>query len=170
MKEEDSYTKLNNNYTEWVFKKLVNLCIDIKKYFDTSIFSLPNIKDDFELNKSDIVEYIGPLLVTRVLLNDQNMIKIQVTTEVYGITDQLIEFIMSINENLEDGGTKQLFYHNKPYEYKIPGSIIYIENPIKLFNHQLKGLEDRYSISIDENFYRYKFYNHCARIIYISYS
>lgn len=172
MKKELGYTKLNSDYTEWLFEKIVTLCIDIEKYFDRTIFSLPNKKDikrDYELINADIVDYIGPLLITRVLLNDRDMIKIQVTTKVYGIINHLVEFILSINENIEDGGIKQLLYYNKPYKYKTPTSNIYIENPTKLFNHQLKGLEDRYSVSIEENLYKYKFYNHCARIIYMSY-
>ena len=171
MMEKDGYTQLNDHYTEWLFKQVFSVCVDIEKYFDTSIFSLPNkenINESYELKNADMRDYIGPLLISRVLLREQKMIKIQVTTKVYEITNHMIEFVMSINQELEFGGIKQS-YHYKPYEYKTPYSSIYVENPIQFFQNQLKALEDRYLIFSYENLYDYKLYNHCARIIYISY-
>jgi len=171
MMEKDGYTQLNDHYTEWLFNEVFLVCLDIEKYFDTSIFSLPNkenINESYDIKNADMKDYVGPLLISRVLLPEQKMIKIQVTTKVYEITNHIIEFIMSINQDLEFGGIKQS-YHYKPYEYKTPYSNIYIENPIKLFQSQLKALEERYLIFSYENLYDYKLYNHCARIIYISY-
>lgn len=171
MMEKQGYTKLNDHFTKWLFNQVFFVCVDIEKYFDTLIFTLPNRKDinkDIELKYADMKNYIGPLLITRVLLSEQKMIKIQISTKVYGITNHLFEFILSINENLEYGGIKQSIYY-KPYKYETPYSNIYIENPVKLFQTQLKALEDRYIIFSHENLHDYKLYNHCARIIYISY-
>jgi hypothetical protein len=171
MMEKDSYTQLNDHFTEWLFNEVMLICLAIEKYFDTSIFSLPNkddIDESYELKNADMKDYVGPLLISRVLLVEQKIIKIQVTTKVYEITNHMIEFLLPINQDLEFGGIKQT-YHYKPYEYKTPYSSIYIENPIKFFQSQLKGLEDRYLIFSYENLYDYKLYNHCARIIYASY-
>lgn len=171
MIEKNGYTQLNDHFTEWLFKEVFYMCLDIEKFFNTSIFSLPTRKDihkDFELKNADMKDYVGPLLISRVLIPEQKMIKIQVSSKVYEITNHLLEFILPINEELENGGKKQIGYY-KPYKYETPYSNIYVENPVKLFQNQLKALEDRYLIFSYENLYDYKLYNHCARIIYISY-
>ena len=146
-----------------MFNEVVNICNNIKKYFNPIIFSLPDINDSEETMLSDLSENIGPMLITRSLFNEQNMIKIQVSTKIGDISDHFIEFVLPLPElKIKLGG-----------KIEIDNSIIKLENilieePIVLFKKQFEALTNRYNEDIDSNIYKHKFYNHCGRVLYIS--
>jgi hypothetical protein len=154
----DSYTELNNHFTNWLFDEIVKLFKKIIKYFEKSQFSLPNVNSDYELSRADLSMIVGPLLVTRVLLSEQNMIKIQVSTQVNNeISDHFIEFILKIPKTSDNYYLKE--------SHVIFDSLI-VQHPLKLFEKQIDALINRQDIEIDED--KHKFYNHCARVIYLS--
>jgi hypothetical protein len=154
----ESYTNINDHYTNWLFENIVKLFKKNIKYFDKSVFSLPNASDDYEISRADLSMVIGPLLVTRVLLSEQNMIKIQVSTQVNGISDHFIEFILLI-EHLESFDGLEA--------YVIFDSLI-VQDPIKLFYKQIEALINRHKEDIEIDEHKYKFYNHCARVLYLT--
>jgi len=154
----DSYTEFNDHFTNWLFNEIVKLLKKNRKYFEKSEFSLPDERSDYEISRADLLMDVGPLLVTRVLLSEKNMIKIQVSTQVNGISDHFIEFILPI-EHLESFGRLEPFV--------IFDSLI-VQDPLKLFYSQIDALINRHKedIEIDED--KHKFYNHCARLIYLT--
>lgn len=152
------YTNINDHYTNWLFENIVKLFKKNIKYFDKSVFSLPNASDDYEILRADLSMVIGPLLVTRVLLSEQNMIKIQVSTQVNGISDHFIEFILLIE-------SEERF--DKLEQFVIFDSLI-VQDPIKLFYKQLDALINRHKEDIEIDEYKHKFYNHCARVLYLT--
>jgi hypothetical protein len=161
--KENKYTDIIKHYTRWLFNEVVNICNNIKKYFNPIIFSLPDINDSEETMLSDLSENIGPMLITRSLFNEQNMIKIQVSTKIGDISDHFIEFVLPLPEKKIKLGGK----------IEIDNSIIKLENilieePIVLFKKQFEALTNRYNEDIDSNIYKHKFYNHCGRVLYIS--
>ena len=162
--KENKYTDIIEHYTRWLFDEIVNICNNMKKYFNPIIFSLPDINDSEETILCDLSENIGTMLITRTLLNKQNMIKIQVSTKIGDISDHFIEFMLPLpsSRKLELGG-----------KIEINSSIIKLENilleePIFLLRKQFEALTNRYSEDIDSNIYKHKFYNHCGRVLYLS--
>jgi hypothetical protein len=161
--KENQYTNIIKHYTEWLFNEIVNICNNIKKYFNPIIFTLPDINDSEETILSDLSVNIGPMLITRSLLNKQGMIKIQVSTKIGDISDHFIEFVLPLptSRRVELGGKTE------------DRSIIKLDNilikePIVLFRKQFEALTNRYTKDVESNIYKHKFYNHCGRVLYMS--
>jgi hypothetical protein len=155
--KDESYTKLNEHFTGWLFEEIVSLCDEVEHYFHESIFSVPDKMYDSDIVNADLITNVGPLLISRVLLNEDDMIKIQISTKIGEISDHFIEFVLPINNTLDFGGAQQ-----KTPIFRFES--LFIQHPINLFFDQLKALVSRSKI-IDD---KHKFYNHCARVLYLT--
>jgi len=166
---EDKYTPYGDAFTSWLFNEVVRVFTEIAPLFNTKEFSAPGIDEDSETAISDLNETIGNLLITRLIDENRDMVKIQVSTKVLpNIVNHIIEFIVLKN------GT---FHANT--KYTING--VYVQSIYSLLLDQVEGLTGRimgmrsgiYNDPIGapniENYpHLYKFDNHCARLIYLA--
>lgn len=153
------YSPFIDHYTRWIFQQVVALATRIAPYFGKQ-FTAPYKHDTPETQYSDRYEYVGPILVTRSLIED--MIKIQMTTKLKsGYADHFLEFILPI----DDFKNK---YQSKPYFtpstiYMLDG--LYIQNVYTLLERQLAGLKGRMNIEVAN---RHKLINHYGRALYLT--
>lgn len=166
---EDKYTPYGNAFTLWLFNEVVRVFTEIAPVFNTKELAAPGIDEDSETAISDLNKTIGNLLITRIISENRDMIKIQVSTKVLpNIVNHIIEFIV-----LKDG----TFQAKTKYVI----NDVYVQSIYNLLLDQAEGLSGRimgmrsgvYNDPIGaptiENYpHLYKFDNHCARLIYLA--
>lgn len=168
---DKGYTPYGEAFTHWLYDEIVSKITTIAPYFNKKEIVLPDFNEDDETAVSDIRTELGNLLVTRAIVQEGEVIKIQIATKTVlgdiSIMNHLMEFILP---------TKGTFTLSKVFTVdNIP-----VEDPMTLLFGQLKGLTDRGTgiknalitrpnIAKIENYPSfYKFDNHCARLLYLA--
>lgn len=157
--DNNKVSNLTEHYTEWIFDKVVEIIRKFSYEFNTSVCSLPNLEDDEETSIANLSESIGPILITRSYLFNDNAIKIQVSTKINGISQHFIEFVLIISE--ENFKTKS---SNRTTYQKIDN--VYVQDLHYLIENQYEAFISRFEY-VKTTPYLYKIYNHCTRILHL---
>jgi len=166
---EGKYTPYGDAFTSWLFDEIVREFTKISPMFNIKELTPPRMDEDDETILGDLNTTTGNLLITRLIDENKDMVKIQVTTKILpNIVNHIIEFII-----LKDGT-----FHSKT-KYAI--NDIYVQSIDNLLFDQVEGLtgritgmrsgvyEDPIGAPNIENYPDlYKFDNHCARLIYLA--
>jgi hypothetical protein len=166
---EGTYTPYGEAFTSWVFNNVVREFTKISPMFNIKELTPPRMDEDHETAIGDLNTTTGNLLITRLIGENKDMVKIQVTTKVLpNIVNHIIEFIILKN------GTFQ-----SKSKYAI--NDIHVQSIYELLLSQVEGLTGRIAgirsgvyedpigaPNIDKYPSLYKFDNHCARLLYLA--
>lgn len=160
----DHFTALGDDYTRWLFAELVRIMTPVAELIDRLRLPLEimNKEDDEETAAADLHVNVGKLLIARVPLPAQNMIKLQVGACVRkggeSVCSHLLELIFTI-----DAATPHAVDNidGRIHAYQIKQlDGLYVEEIFKLLNAQFSALKDRLGTPT-------KVYNHYARVRYL---
>jgi hypothetical protein len=162
---KNKVSNLTEHYTHWLFDEVVKMIEKNVSYFDEYVCSLPDLKDEHETAQANLAEAVGPILITRSYLFNDNAIKIQVSTKVNNESQHFIEFILVLNSQdvnsiiNRDYDIKQ---NEKKYQ-KIDN--VYVQHLDYLLDAQYDAFINRFREQTGQ--FLYKIYNHCARILFL---
>lgn len=171
------YTPFAEHYTRWLFDRTVDLARKVARYIPANRFHAPSKEDTPETSIADLVETVGPFLVSRLYKND--IIKIQITTQikippkrpndpVYTYTDHCLEMLINTDKPTQSGD-------NNRNTTLLDG--LYVEGIYDLIYSQISGLKARLELIKEvENAKKagqnvpelsHKLINHYGRLLYL---
>jgi hypothetical protein len=177
MKKDNTYTQFADDYSRWLFECTVDIARKVARYLPRNRFRAPRKEDTDETSRADLVESVGPFLVSRI--RNEDNIKLQITTQVqippkrrnntvHIYTDHCFEMVVSTQTPMESGS----------YNYTatlLNG--IYVESIDALIKSQAEGLKARIELLREvENAKRagrevpelnHKLINHYGRLLYL---
>lgn len=161
----DHFTALGDNYTRWLLTQLRNVMRPVADLADRLGPRVIRMSPDMdgETAMSDLYTHVGKLLITRIPMPKQNMIKIQVGTcvtdgEERQVCFHMLELIFTIDA-ADPLSTENSSWLNVGKVLKINGLIV--ASILDVLWSQFEALKSR---SIDEVDV---VYNHYARIRYL---
>jgi hypothetical protein len=151
---EGKYTLYGDTFSRWLFNEVVEHFGPVAGQFNISELDLP--EKTSETIHGDLYAAAGNLLFSRFITyeaDNSSTIKIQVTTKVLPNTvGDIIEFLVS-----GDGTVRFL-----PSKFTVDE--IYVDEPYNILVNQVRALAGRSGFGN----IRYKFDNHCARVLYLA--
>jgi hypothetical protein len=163
--KDDTYTSQYDHFTRWLYEEAKKVARTIQFAFPDTLFEAPHKREMSETHISDLSETIGPILVSRVITENKEMIKVQLSTKLTKGTkhaDHFVEFIIITDPNYYlagdpgngDFSTTALKFDN-----------VFIKDPFFLLNSQNEAIEGRKEA---DDTIRYKLLNHYGRVLYLA--